>query len=207
MKQSHENNVSRRKFMNSIVPMCAAACFLNGNGVVFAQSAAKTTKQSQHKFDQKMEREFTYSGFYASRYGELIGVLKALEEELGKEKLIAVLKKNTSKKWLKRGQEQAKEIGENSLAAYVKQFRPPSYQNMLTHEIVEDTDTVFQIKVTECIWAKTFIDAGMEEYGYAHICYGDYSWPKGFNPKIKMERDKTLMQGNDCCNHRYIKTG
>jgi hypothetical protein len=207
MKQLQENNVSRRKFMNSIVPMCAAACFLKGNGVAFAQSAAKTTKQPQHKFDQKMKHEFTYSSFYTDRYSELIGVLKALENELGKEKLIAVLKKNTSKKWLKRGQEQAKEIGDNSLAAYVKQFRPPSYQNVLTHEIVEDTDTAFQIKVTECIWAKTFIDAGMEEYGYAHICYGDYSWAKGFNPNMKMERDKTLMQGNDCCNHRYIMKG
>jgi hypothetical protein len=30
---------------------------------------------------------------------------------------------------------------------------------------------------------------------------------KGFNPKIKLVRDKTLMQGHEYCNHRYIWTG
>jgi hypothetical protein len=25
-----------------------------------------------------------------------------------------------------------------------------------------------------------------------------------FNPDIKMVRDKILMQGHDCCNHRYL---
>ena len=27
-----------------------------------------------------------------------------------------------------------------------------------------------------------------------------------FNPAFKMERTKTLMEGDDCCNHRYIDT-
>ena len=40
----------------------------------------------------------------------------------------------------------------------------------------------------------------------AALCNMDYSWPTAFNPKFKMERDKTLMQGHDCCNHRYVDT-
>jgi len=28
-----------------------------------------------------------------------------------------------------------------------------------------------------------------------------------FNPKLKMIRSKTLMQGHDCCNHRYVVEG
>lgn len=207
MKQLHDYDASRRRFMTSIVPVCAAASLVKGNNVLFAQTIGEATEQVKHKFDQKLDQELTYSSYYAIRYKEFIKLAKALEKEWGKDKLIAFLMKNTKERTFQRGQNQAKKLGDNSLAAYVKQFRPPNYQKSLTHEIVEDTDTVFEMKVTECIWAKTFIDAGMGDIGYAHICYGDYSWAEGFNPQMKMERDKTLMQGNDYCNHRYIMSG
>jgi hypothetical protein len=42
------------------------------------------------------------------------------------------------------------------------------------------------------------------EIGFAALCYMDYFWPKGFNENIKLIRDKTLMQGHTCCNHRYV---
>jgi hypothetical protein len=45
------------------------------------------------------------------------------------------------------------------------------------------------------------------DIGYAMVCWGDYAWAEGFNPKIKLVRDKTLMEGHDRCNHRYIWTG
>jgi hypothetical protein len=32
----------------------------------------------------------------------------------------------------------------------------------------------------------------------------DYYWPPAFNPNFRMERTKTLMQGHDECNHRYV---
>jgi hypothetical protein len=59
------------------------------------------------------------------------------------------------------------------------------------------------MRVTKCIWARTFLDAGLGDVGYAHICHGDYAGVRGFNPALEMVRDKTLMQGHDCCNHRY----
>ncbi|UCG88709.1 MAG: L-2-amino-thiazoline-4-carboxylic acid hydrolase [Gemmatimonadota bacterium] len=32
----------------------------------------------------------------------------------------------------------------------------------------------------------------------------DFTMCRGFNPNIRMERTKILMQGHDCCNHRWI---
>ena len=61
--------------------------------------------------------------------------------------------------------------------------------------------------MTECIWAKTFLDYKLGDIGHAHVCWGDYAWAQGFNPKIRMVRDKTLMQGHACCNHRYLWEG
>jgi len=39
------------------------------------------------------------------------------------------------------------------------------------------------------------------------VCHGDYAWAEGFNPDIKLVRDKTLMQGDSICNHRYVWQG
>ena len=70
--------------------------------------------------------------------------------------------------------------------------------------IVEDTESAFEIKVSECLWAETFRAQDAGDIGFAWICYADYSWPQGFNPKLKMIRDKTLMEGHEYCNHRYV---
>jgi len=50
-------------------------------------------------------------------------------------------------------------------------------------EIVEDTETAFEIKVTECIWATTFRQAEAGDFGYAAICFGDYAWAEGLIQK------------------------
>ena len=65
---------------------------------------------------------------------------------------------------------------------------------------------MFELRVTECLWAAVFKDAGLDgEIGHAAVCNMDYYWPTAFNPNISMERDQTLMQGFDCCNHRYLQ--
>ena len=53
-------------------------------------------------------------------------------------------------------------------------------------------------------WAKTFREAGSADIGYAAVCHEDYAACQAFNPKIKMIRTKTLMQGDGCCDHRLI---
>jgi hypothetical protein len=48
------------------------------------------------------------------------------------------------------------------------------------------------------------LEAKAGDLGFAAICYGDYNMATGFNPKVRMVRDKTLMQGHAYCNHRYL---
>jgi hypothetical protein len=45
------------------------------------------------------------------------------------------------------------------------------------------------------------------DIGFATVCFTDYATAAAFNPKLKMIRSKTLMQGHDCCNHRYVMEG
>jgi len=105
------------------------------------------------------------------------------------------------------GEGQAQNSPDTEFQTFAETFRPPWYATSLTHEVVEDTEKAFGLRVTECVWASVFREAGLDgEIGHAGVCNMDYHWPAAFNPDFKMERSRTLMQGHDHCNHRYIDT-
>jgi len=203
----HLAGLSRRQFVTKVMPMCALTCVLGRSTLAFAQSTESAAdEEAKHMFDLDSGRKLTNRQLMALRYGEFIGLTKALEAVLGEERLIEFLKEDTTKKMLAYGKRQAEHSPDNGFATYVEQFRG-GYDNLLAMEIVEDTDRVFELKVSECIWATTFLGAGAGNIGHAAVCFGDYAWARGFNPKIEMVRDKTLMQGHACCNHRYLWKG
>ena len=198
--------LDRRHFLSKVMPACALACFGLGNTVVLAQDTKGSTPlEDVHKFDEEFGRTLTYRQYYDSRYSEFIQLAKALEKELGREKTMAFLKKYTEERMLQNGKILASKLPDNSFQTGMDLYRDRErYKNTLTMEIIEDTERAFELKVTECIWAASFLNAGAGEIGYASVCYGDYALAEGFNPKIKLIRDKTLMQGHEYCNHRYI---
>ncbi|UCE18557.1 MAG: L-2-amino-thiazoline-4-carboxylic acid hydrolase [Gemmatimonadota bacterium] len=198
--------LDRRQFLSKIMPACALTCFGLGSTVALGQDAEESTPlEDVHKFDEEFGRKLTYRQYFVARYGEFIQLAKALEKELGEEKTIQFLKEYTTEKMLQYGKSHASKSPDNGFHTYTDTFRDPErYKNTATMEIIEDTERAFELKVTECLWATSFLDADAGEIGYASVCYGDYAWAEGFNPKIGLIRDKTLMQGHGYCNHRYI---
>jgi hypothetical protein len=204
------SGLSRRQFITKVVPVCSLMCL--GTNRVFGAAPVKTgslLQETKHKFDKEFGRKLTNRQFFSIRYQEFIQLARALEKNMGKDKVIEFLKTYTQEKMLEYGKNHAKRSPDNSFKTYIQTFNPtnPGYRDTLTMEVVEETDTAFELKVTECIWASTFLAANAGDIGYASVCFGDYAWAEGFNPKIKMIRDKTLMQGQDICNHRYILEG
>gem|GEM_PF-350941 len=200
-------NPGRREFIARVVPACALACFSAGD--MFAMPAAgeeKPIQQDLHTFDKEFDGKLTYRQYMDGRYKEFIWLAKALDGEWGEERTIEFLKRITAEKMTAYGRKQAISLADNSFESYVRQFRL-GYGNTLKMNIVEDTPAAFELEVTECIWADTFLRAGAAKIGYASVCWGDYAWAESFNEKITMVRDKTLMQGHECCNHRYLWKG
>ncbi len=108
---------------------------------------------------------------------------------------------------LQQAKNDLKKLGKSDFKSYISIFRDPRMLASLSMEIIQDTDTVFEIKVTDCLSAESFLPHKAGDIGYAAVCWGDYIWASGFNPKIKLIRDKTIMQGDGYCNHKYIWTG
>ena len=211
MDHSKCSGTSRRRFLTTVMPACALTCL--GFKFALAQEgkhnpATGAETEPAHLFDAEYPRKLTYRQVITNQYRESIQLAKALQEEWGEQKTIDFLKKSTSKRLLAYGKSQASRSKDTSLRQYVQQFRDvDNYKNMLAMEIVEDTDDAFELKVSGCIWADVFRAAEAGKLGYAMVCYGDYAWAEGFNPKIKLVRDKTLMQGDAICNPRYVWQG
>jgi hypothetical protein len=206
--QTGFHGFSRRLFLSKILPACSLACLGTSSGLLgFSPTIKGVLQETKHKFDEEFPVKFTGRQLMSMMYGRnYIPLLKFLTEELGKERLITLLKKHAEERGLEMGKSFAKQYGGGDFAALKKMFTPdsPNFKNVLTMSITEDTPNVHEIKVTECIFASTFLDADAGDLGFATICYADYNMAVGFNPKVKMVRDKTLMQRHDCCNHRYL---
>lgn len=199
--------LGRRELLVRAAPACAMGCLgLAGlQDLVAAQVEAPT--QEVHKFDRERDAKLSARAAYRMQYSQFFTLVRNLRDTLGDEELIRLLKLHSTAVGRNAGESQARSGPDTSFQTFVATFRPPRYANTLTHEVVEDTEDAFQLRVTECIWAEVFREAGLDgAIGHAAVCNMDYTWPTAFNPRFRMERTQTLMQGDDDCNHRYLQS-
>lgn len=165
----------------------------------------------KHKFqdDSKMtmERVFKFT------YNEIIMKVKLLADimgkDIGRDKFIKYLEEAGKKSGEIDAVAYAKKLGTNSFAAFTTEFRGDDYMvnHILTFKIIADTDKAFETRIIECLWAKTFRENDAADIGHAMFCNRDFTTASAFNPKIRLIRSKTLMQGFDHCNHRWVFEG
>jgi predicted ArsR family transcriptional regulator len=67
----------------------------------------------------------------------------------------------------------------------------------------EQRDEGYQLHVTRCPIAEIAKTFNLEKWGFLFHCRGDKAICDGYNPKITLRRTKTLMEGDDYCDHFY----
>ena len=70
-------------------------------------------------------------------------------------------------------------------------------------EVKEQTDTSFTFNVVRCRYAETYKAMGLGEIGHLLSCNRDGAFCEGYDPKLKLERTQTIMQGASHCDFRY----
>ena len=155
----------------------------------------------KHKFSE--DSNMTFQQVYDFAFKDLVPILQNLAKELGEDRVLEALRRISFEDALRAGQDDARHLPCADFAAFNAWAREPSHfwKHVLTFEVVQDTPRAFEVQVTECLWAKTFREMGAADVGYLLICHPDYAYCQGFNPRITMSRSKTLMQGDDYCNH------
>ena len=196
-----------RRTLLKMVPACAVTC-LAGRAVAAQQAppAASAPTKSSHPFDQELPVRPTNRQLMRAVYQQSGAIPLALfmRRTLGPGKTAELLKTFSEERGTQDGRGSAARLGGSDFERLKKLFAPEAFRGRVVMEVTESTETVHQLKVTECLWASTWRDAGAGDEGYAMICHADFAFARSFNPKVEMVRDQTLMQGHPCCNHRYV---
>jgi hypothetical protein len=195
---------TRRELFVKLFPACSLCLGCSGFQALTAAESQKAQSQflggrSTQKADMNYEEIFKFA------YGGLIPVMKSLAEQMGKEKFLEMLKRASSAAAAKETEETYRNKPKRDLATLLEDMRKagPLYQHALTYEFVKDTEKEAEIKITECLWARTFRQANAADIGYALICHGDIGATRAFNPKITLIRPKLLMNGDNECRFRW----
>ena len=199
---------SRRQFLKNVLPAGTLFCLGCSNLLAMHNGVdEQEVSEKKHKFLENSGMSFQEVFNFAFKES-YIPIMQSLANVIGKDEFIEMLKRASSEIGAESGRDMAKSMQKNDLTAYASNLKANElYKHILTYEIVEETDKAVQLKITECLWAKTFREAKASDIGFAAQCYRDYAWTSAFNPKMRFIRTKTLMQGHDCCNNRRILEG
>ena len=199
--------LSRRDLL-SIIPAGAATCMGCASIALCAQKATDQAAPSGSSTGPDASSDMTWEQAFKFRYKGYIHQMKRLSSLIGSDKFPALLSQATSEAASEAPVKVKPESGrdmENFIRYFLNELMPaPIYRAALTWDIVEKSSTALEFRFSQCLWASTFRAEDAAEIGYATVCYGDYAYTSAISPRIKLVRSKTLMQGNDCCNHRFV---
>ena len=135
---------------------------------------------------------------------EQLEILKKLKERFGEEviEIASSARLAVHKKWMeklsKRKSGRPSEIFKHSAFSVTS-----AEENLLEYEVLEDSDGKFAVKITKCKYADFYIEKGEQGIGYVMHCALDFGETEAFSSDIILKRTKTLMQGDNYCNHCY----
>jgi hypothetical protein len=174
-----------------------------------AHFAHKRRKQEMAKLEEKMgklTRTELMEHVFKVRVEDIVMYSKILLEQLGKEKAIELVKKARWDARYGKGKETAEKLGNpkdvhayyNALEeamAKIPYVRTPS-------EIVERTKNRIIFRTTKCFLSDAILARNLDKDlmdVVREYCNHDEGWAAGFNPDMKFERVKFLVDGDDSC--------
>jgi len=73
----------------------------------------------------------------------------------------------------------------------------------LTIVPIAQSETELSYNVTRCRYAEMYREMGMGDIGHLLSCNRDGSFCEGYDPRIKLTRTQTIMQGASHCDFRF----
>ena len=101
------------------------------------------------------------------------------------------------------GAEMAEFLGSNDLVTFAANKDPWRKGGALDVEELERSETAYSFNVTRCGYADMYRKMGYGDLGDIFSCTRDFEFSQGFNPRIKLTRTQTIMDGATHCNFRY----
>ena len=143
-----------------------------------------------------------------SKHKNLVILAREMEKTLGTEKAHKIVKDAFFNDMYQSVTEEMKELGPvECFADFVRiekdDNETPGITSNVNISYVNETDTELGLQVTKCLDAEVFKELESVDLGYLIVCNPDHAYATACNPRVKLRRSKTLMQGDPYCNHTW----
>ena len=129
-------------------------------------------------------------------------LIKAFIEDLGEEKALSVVRRVIGQLARQSGKDLAKALGGTTMTDLARGLMAWAKGDAYEMEVISLTETEYIYNITRCRYAEMYKEIGLADLGVVLSCGRDFELISGFNPKMKLARTKTIMQGYDCCDFR-----
>ena len=127
-----------------------------------------------------------------------------MKAALGADEAKRILAKAIRKDAVAQGEAYAKtQTQPTSLRAFHSLLPQWTANGALEIEMLGESDDRLAYNVTRCRYSEMYREMGLEEIGHVLSCGRDGTFCTGYDPRIKLERTQTLMQGQSHCDFRY----
>ena len=130
-------------------------------------------------------------------------LIKAFMVEIGEERVREIVQQVIVSLARESGEMLREFAGGGSLEDFAKGMALWSQDDAVTFDLLELTPEKISMNATRCRYAEMYKELGMEDLGFTLSCARDFALVEGFNPKIKLERTQTIMEGADRCDFRF----
>jgi len=133
-------------------------------------------------------------------------LISAFANKIGYDKAIDIAKEVVREDAILSGKTLAEEYSGNSMAELSKIAKEVwAKDNALEIKMIKETEKELFFDVSNCGYVGIYEKLGVQKLGCTLSCMRDYYFLEGFNPRITLRRTKTIMEGADCCNFRYVE--
>jgi hypothetical protein len=132
-------------------------------------------------------------------------LIRGFAKVIGQDKALEVAAAAVRADAMMAGKIRAEKCGGNSMKELARVVREVwAEDDAMTIHILEETEQNLSFDVTRCRYAELYEKAEMKELGFCLSCCRDEPFTKGFNPRMKLLRSQTIMQGASFCDFRFI---
>lgn len=127
-----------------------------------------------------------------------------LKRDLGEDRAKAVIAEAITQDAIKSGADMAAaEPNGANIESFVAIQHLWTKDDALVTDVTRADASAFHYTVKRCRYAEMYRDKGLAEIGALLSCVRDAAFIQGYDPRVKLTRTQTIMQGASCCDFRY----
>lgn len=129
----------------------------------------------------------------------LVPLIDALGAEFGRQRILEIVRNVIQEIARQQGVQLANSVEANDLKHFAAIQETWKKDNAIQTELLELTRKKYAFNVFRCRYAEMYYHLGIPELGRMLSCDRDFALIEGFNPRIKLTRTQTIMEGADIC--------